>query len=210
MRRFLFLVAAVFAVIPSTAYAGTLSVQGGVLAYTETDTNATNNVTASLSADGSRITVTDTGRSGGRILTMRSDGSCTVTRATGSCPAPGVTSIAISTGDQNDTITQNTPIASRLMGGNGDDKLTGGPGDDVLIGEAGADTMAGGGGRDTADYSARTAPVTVNLDSKANDGEAGEDDNVAPDVEGIARGSGHDARAGRQHAKPPPGDAGHG
>jgi Ca2+-binding RTX toxin-like protein len=196
MRRFLFLVVAVFALIPSTAYAGTLSVQGGVLSYTETDTNATNNVTVSLSADGSRITVTDTGRSGGRVLTMRSDGSCTVARATGSCPAPGVTSIAVSTGDQNDTITQNSPIASRLMGGNGDDKLTGGPGDDVLIGEAGADTMAGGGGRDTADYSARTAPVTVNLDAKANDGEAGENDNVALDVEVIAGGSGNDALAG--------------
>jgi Ca2+-binding RTX toxin-like protein len=196
MRRSILLFVVVLATLPATAHAGTLSVQGGVLSYTETDPNAANAVTVGLSSDGSRITITDTGRSGGRTLTLRSDGSCTVSRATGSCPAAGVSSIAISTTDQNDTIAQNTSIPSRLMGGNDNDKLTGGPGDDVLIGEGGADTLTGGDGRDSADYSARTAPVTVNLDGQANDGEAGENDNVAGDVEILAGGSGDDALAG--------------
>ena len=196
MRRILFLVAAVFVSIAAPANAGTLQVSAGVLSYTETDLNASNVVTVSLSSDGSRITVSDTGRSGGKALTLRSDGSCTVSRATGSCPAAGVASIGVNVSDQNDTVTQNTSIASHLAGGNGNDKLTGGPGDDVLIGEGGADTLAGGAGRDTADYSARTAPVAVSLNATADDGEAGEKDNVASDVEILAGGIADDQLAG--------------
>jgi Ca2+-binding RTX toxin-like protein len=195
MRAFLIALIALLA-IPAVAQAGTLSVSGGVLSYNESDLNARNVVTITLSPDGSRITVTDTGRSGGRALTLTTDGSCTVSRATGSCPAAGVASIVVNTTDQDDTITQNTSIASRLQGGNGNDKITGGPGADVLIGEAGADTLAGGGGTDTADYSARTAPVTVSLDGAANDGEAGEGDNVGADVEILVGGSGDDALSG--------------
>src|SRR4051812_1406492 len=196
MRRSILLVAAALLAIPATASAGALSVQAGVLSYTETAVDATNNVTVGLSSDGTRITVSDSGRSGGRALTMRSDGSCTVSRTSGSCLAAGVSSIVISTGDQADTITQNTSIAARLMGGNGNDKLTSGPGDDVLVGDAGADILTGGGGSDTADYSARTGPVTVSADGVANDGEVGENDNVAPDVEVLTGGSGNDTLIG--------------
>lgn len=196
MRRSLTLVAAVCALIalPATAHAGTLSVQGGVLSYTETDPNATNTVTVSLA--GTRIAVADIGRSGGKSIQITTDGSCTVARQSGSCPAAGVTSIAISTGDQNDRITQSTSIPSRLMGGAGNDTLNGGPGDDVLIGEGGADILNGRDGRDTADYSARTAPVSVSLNGTADDGEAGEGDNVGSDVEILVGGSGDDQLAG--------------
>jgi Ca2+-binding RTX toxin-like protein len=198
MRRLLILISAVCAMtaIPATAQAGTLSVAGGVLSYNETDVNARNVVTVSLSPDGGRITVTDSGRSGGRTLTLQSDGSCTATRATGTCAAAGVTSIAVNTTDQDDTITLNTAIPGRLQGGNGNDKITGGPGDDVLSGDAGADTLAGAAGRDTADYSARTAPVFVSLNKSADDGETDEKDNVADDVEILAGGSGDDQLSG--------------
>src|SRR3954467_2130165 len=123
MRRSLLLIAALLLAAPATASAGTLSVQAGVLSYTETDVNATNPVTVGASSDGTRITVSDTGRSGGRALTLRTDGSCTVSRATGSCPAAGVSSIAVSTGDQADAVTQSTAIPARLIGGNGNDRL---------------------------------------------------------------------------------------
>ena len=197
MPRIALLVAVVFAVAASPASAGTLSVQSGVLSYTETDNAVRNTVMVSTSPDGSRITVSDSGRTGtGRRLTLKTDGSCTVSGATGSCPAPGVVAINVSTGDQDDTITQNTSIPSRLMGGNGNDRLTGGPGDDILIGEAGADTLAGGAGRDTADYSLRTAPVNVTLNATADDGEAGEKDNVASDVEILAGGAADDSLTG--------------
>jgi Ca2+-binding RTX toxin-like protein len=198
MRRFL-LSAAIFlalVALPGAAQAGTLSVAGGVLSYTETDPNAANIVTVALSTDGSRISVGDAGRAGGRPISLSTDGSCTVQRAAGSCPAAGVSSIVVSTTDQNDRITNNTGIASRLMGGNGNDAITGGPGDDVLIGEGGSDTLTGKDGRDTADYSARTAPVSVSLNGTADDGEAGEADNVGNDVEILVGGSGDDQLAG--------------
>ena len=196
MRRSLILVVLALLALPSAANAGTLSVQSGVMSYTETDVNARNVVAIGLSSDGTRITVSDSGRSGGRALTLRTDGSCTVSRATGSCPAAGVSSIDVNTGELDDTISNNTSMTARLDGGNGNDKITGGPGNDVLIGEAGSDTLAGGGGRDTADYSARIGGVFVTLDGTANDGEAGENDNVAQDVEILAGGSGNDTLVG--------------
>jgi Ca2+-binding RTX toxin-like protein len=58
------------------------------------------------------------------------------------------------------------------IGGNGDDfltgnagvnVLTGGAGNDTLRGGAGADVLDGGAGSDTADYSDKTAGITINL-----------------------------------------------
>jgi Ca2+-binding RTX toxin-like protein len=48
--------------------------------------------------------------------------------------------------------------------------ITGNVRDNVLIGLAGADTLTGGGGTDTADYSASSAGVTVNLATNVNSG----------------------------------------
>ena len=88
-----------------------------------------------------------------------------------------------------------------VLGGAGSDKLTGssspnriygGPGDDTIKGGGGADAIAGGDGRDTADYSDRRNPVAVSLSDGANDGEAGEDDDVAGDVETVKGGAGDD------------------
>ncbi len=54
-------------------------------------------------------------------------------------------------------------FANTLLGGNGGDTLDGSGGNDVLVGGAGADSLIGGGGTDTANYSASTAGVNVNL-----------------------------------------------
>jgi Ca2+-binding RTX toxin-like protein len=59
------------------------------------------------------------------------------------------------------------PGNDTLKGGLGDDTLDGGDGNDVFTSGAvadGADTYRGGPGIDTADYSARTAGVTVDID----------------------------------------------
>jgi Ca2+-binding RTX toxin-like protein len=80
--------------------------------------------------------------------------------------------------------------ADRLEGGPGDDQLDGGP-----VAEPG-DVLAGGAGTDTADYSRRAAPLTVEIDEVANDGEAGERDNVWSDVEGVIGGSRGDVLIG--------------
>lgn len=79
-----------------------------------------------------------------------------------------------------------------LAGGEGDDTLSGGDGDDTLSGGPGVDSFAGDAGIDTADYGAATVLVNVALDGLANDGPAGESDNVAGDVESVRSGSGDD------------------
>ncbi len=84
-----------------------------------------------------------------------------------------------------------------LDGGNGDDLLGGGNGDDTLVGGLGADVLAGNGGRDLARYSDRgTAPLFLSLDQVANDGEAGEGDYLADNVEDLEGGLGADLIVG--------------
>jgi hypothetical protein len=83
-----------------------------------------------------------------------------------------------------------------LDGGFGDDALDGGAGDDVLTANLGADLYRGGSGIDGVTYAAYTAPVTVSVGAGANDGQVGENDDVAGDVERIDGGSGGDVLAG--------------
>jgi Ca2+-binding RTX toxin-like protein len=86
--------------------------------------------------------------------------------------------------------------ADVLRGGPGPNLLVGGRGNDVLDGGPGPDALVGGGGRDRADYSSRRAPVTVSLDGVANDGSAGEGDNVDASTEDVAGGARGDTLTG--------------
>jgi Ca2+-binding RTX toxin-like protein len=79
-----------------------------------------------------------------------------------------------------------------LYDGAGDDILSGGPGDDHLIPGSGRDSFAGGDGTDEVDYSDRGGPLRITLDGVADDGEAGEGDNIGADVEGAAGGAAPD------------------
>lgn len=81
-----------------------------------------------------------------------------------------------------------------LHGGSGNDRLTGGPGadlvdggdgDDLLDGAGGPDVLTGAEGTDTATYAARPSPVTVSIGTAADDGQAGEGDDVRSDVETV-------------------------
>jgi Ca2+-binding RTX toxin-like protein len=84
-------------------------------------------------------------------------------------------------------ILQGNEFANQLRGGNGDDKLDGRNGDDLLNGQAGNDTLQNGQGADslfggtetdTLSYGGDPDRVTVLQDFVANDGMAGEHDNV--------------------------------
>lgn len=83
-----------------------------------------------------------------------------------------------------------------LYGRGGSDYLDGGDGNDNLDGGTGADNLIGANGVDTADYSSRTARVSVWLDGSATDGEAGEGDFVSLNTENITGGSGDDTLVG--------------
>src|SRR5437868_2529841 len=84
----------------------------------------------------------------------------------------------------------------QLAGGRAADHLNGGDGNDFLFPSPGADEFDGGAGVDTADYSAYTASVNVTLDDAANDGAAGENDNVHSTVENVTGGYGNDTITG--------------
>jgi Ca2+-binding RTX toxin-like protein len=83
-----------------------------------------------------------------------------------------------------------------LDGGGGNDSLDGGGSNDKMDGGTGSDTLVGSTGGDTALYDTRSAAVNVSLDGVANDGEAGEADNVGTDVENVNGGSAGDTLTG--------------
>ncbi|QDZ00608.2 calcium-binding protein [Nitratireductor mangrovi] len=68
-------------------------------------------------------------------------------------------------GDDGSNVLRGEGDSDNLHGRGGDDTLFGGAGGDNLIGGAGADQLEGGTGVDTADYSASTQRINVNLSS---------------------------------------------
>jgi Ca2+-binding RTX toxin-like protein len=143
---------------PRSAIAG---VNGVSLDY-QSAVGQANTVTVSLS--GSEYTIRDTGAAIAPLA-----GCSAVSANTVKCDATGIKSIQVDTQDMDDTVSQTSPTASTLRGGPGADTLSGGPG---------ADTLDGGPGVDLATYMRRSTSVAVTLDSTANDGAAGEGDNV--------------------------------
>jgi Ca2+-binding RTX toxin-like protein len=96
-----------------------------------------------------------------------------------------------------------------FLAGDGDSgRLTGGAGDDTLRGGGGADVLEGGEGTDSADYSERSGGIVVVLDGAAGDGEAGENDTIAGDVENALGGAGADDLTGSAGANRLDGGAG--
>ncbi|MFL5909667.1 MAG: lytic murein transglycosylase [Gaiellaceae bacterium] len=191
------------------AHAATASVSGGVLTYAASP-GETNLVNVSLSSG--VYTLVD---GGAPVLAGPGCSNSGAGRAT--CGSNGITSIRVDAGDGNDVITllPSTPATisdgpgdDLVTAGSGADLLTGGPGNDSYWGGAGndefddggsgdgADTFNGGSGTDRVSYASRTGAVTASIDDVANDGAAGEGDNVKPDVENLMGGQGADALTG--------------
>lgn len=98
-------------------------------------------------------------------------------------------------GDGNDTIHGDAGDDNGLFGGAGDDNVSGDDGNDTIDGgftNDGNDVYSGGAGFDVVDYFGRDNPLNISGDGVANDGEAGELDNVNPDIETIDGGGGDD------------------
>jgi Ca2+-binding RTX toxin-like protein len=98
-------------------------------------------------------------------------------------------------GDGTDLV-QGGADADEVEGGGDADVLDGGPGADRLFGDNGADVIGGGGDVDTVSYEFEDFAVFVSIDGVANDGFAGEGDNVQADVENIVGGPGDDVLGG--------------
>ena len=83
------------------------------------------------------------------------------------------------------------------MGSDLANRLNGNGGTDFMDGALGADMMDGGTGVDTASYATRILDLNVTaFDGVANDGEAGEGDNVLNSVENVVGGKGNDSLVG--------------
>jgi Ca2+-binding RTX toxin-like protein len=91
-------------------------------------------------------------------------------------------------GDGDDTLngTTSTDRSTFMVGGPGDDQLLGGRGQDTLFGDLGADLLQGGEGDFDSAFWGGTAGINVTMGSGANDGEPGEGDDVAADIEQLS------------------------
>jgi hypothetical protein len=110
-------------------------------------------------------------------------------------------------GEGGDDVIHGGVGSDNLMGQEGNDTLDGGPGDDYLEGvpcgfcaEAnttyGSDTYSGGGGSDSLTYEGRSEDLSLSPDGVANDGAAGEGDNIGADIGTIIGGHGSDHMTG--------------
>ena len=118
-------------------------------------------------------------------LVTAGKGCVVVARNTVTCVAAAPHHAEVSLGDLDDSFTGVGNLRTSVDGGTGDDVLAGGPSYDTLSGGTGADAVSGGAASDTVTYEDRVAPVEIRLDGAANDGEAGENDNVRADVEEV-------------------------
>ena len=207
----LFLLAA-FAGAAPAAHAATATVSDGILTFTAAPGEANR---LALSVSSGSYSLLDPG------ITVTPGPGCSgpaIDRVT--CATSGITEIAIDVGDMGDTVTLSTSTAATIADGAGDDTITAGSGADVLLGGAGTDTLSGGSGSDTfsdgsaasndvfnggsgtdrVSYSGRQATVTATMDDVANDGAAGEADNVRLDVEQLQGGDRADTLTGNTAA----------
>ncbi len=109
---------------------------------------------------------------------------------------PGTDSI--SSGAGNDTISSGEGT-DQIFDGSGADTIATGAGDDEIdasFDDGSADVMSGGSGTDRVTFTERLTPIAVSLDDVANDGRAGENDNVAADVEDVVGTAFNDTLSG--------------
>jgi Ca2+-binding RTX toxin-like protein len=161
---------------------------------------------ATVSVEGTTVTIaapnrernaiTVTGRSGGGVSVrdsrtpLTAGAGCTQTRPDRVACGTAITDVAADLGPLSDGISIGSSVNARatLRGGSDNDTLRGGPRNDLLIGGTGADTVT---------YSGRRGDVTVTLAGGADDGLAGEGDEVL-EVERVVGGSGFDTLIGTE------------
>ncbi len=196
--------------VPVAAHAASVNVSGGTITYNagagETNTavvvkqQTTPVATVYFVGDQNTSVTVTASPAQGCVATPPALGLpkgylCTVTAAT------PITSVVENLGDGNDT-----GVISVGAGGPAG-TVNGSTGDDTMVGAQENDTFNGGSGTDSVAYVGisaasitRTANVTATLPSGASpssgNGQAGENDKIAADVEGLTGGNGDDTLTG--------------
>jgi len=122
-----------------------------------------------------------------------------VTGITGGSGGDRLEAGALSTGlfgGAGDDVLVGGPHGDTITGGDGADTVQAGDGNDHIEGGAGADDLGGGDGFDEASYAGAGAPLTLSIGDGANDGAAGENDDIRDDIEALAGGSANDVLIG--------------
>ncbi len=121
------------------------------------------------------------------------------------CTVPGATSLTMNLDNGNDTgLVNSTSVSGTLNGGAGDDQLVGGKENDTFAGggpTGGNDTVVYAGINQTGLTLDRTTGVTASLPARGaapttNNGQAGENDTINGDIEGLVGGNGPDNLTG--------------
>jgi Ca2+-binding RTX toxin-like protein len=161
-----------------SAHAGTASVQGAAVVYTDNPGEAR---AIKWARDGSSIGIQETVRGIGDKISATAGPGCVVDKrndatATFVCSADGITDVRIELGDGDDAAEatgtsafanptrffQDLAFPVTVIGGDGNDEITGGPLPDVLDGGAGDDQIFGDRDSHTADSADHPATDTMN------------------------------------------------
>ena len=197
-------------VLPAAGRAATVTVEGGTIRFDAEPGEANTAVIARQAApntyyvgDLSGAPVTPSGAEATLFCSLG-----TAPAATGLPPGQictvltGVTALEQNLDDRNDTgVIGDTTGGPRgtLRGGDGDDTLVGGTEDDAFAGGTGTDSVAYVGvdaaGIDRTAAVEATLPASPGAETTSN-GQAGEDDRIQGDVEGLVGGNGDDALTG--------------
>jgi Ca2+-binding RTX toxin-like protein len=173
------------AVVPQAAAAATVSESSGVVTY-QAAPGEVNQVSPFV--DGGFVKV----RESNAATPLAAGAGCRIVADhIAQCDGSGAR-VNVNLGDRNDTYfgTGAGFVPATVNGGDGDDVLFDGDG-------AGRrEIYSGGNGIDTANYSLENRAVSLTLDNVANDGEPGEGDLVASDVENLTGGPQSDTLTG--------------
>ena len=216
-RDVLSFAALAFATLPGVASAGTVSTSPSSGMADETPVRDVRYVAApgepnsvELEAEPGRVVLRDSaGVTAGAGCVPGPDA------ATAVCALDRLGDVSITLADGDDRIGSTPGASLSVDGGAGNDVLEpgfgavrGGAGDDVLMGNVvdggfGADVLRGTRSPDDrVTYGDRTAPVQVDLDAEADDGEAGEGDTVEASIEEVLGGAGNDRLVGSATLRP--------
>jgi Ca2+-binding RTX toxin-like protein len=189
----------------ATDNTATITLNAAATTYTITDSELINTASAACTGTGTH-TVTCTADTPGddNVSAAGRGGGDHITIGTSAAPAasqPDNINVGGPGEIGNDVIDlsgyTNPEGSSQIEGGGGTDTEIAGLGStEFYMGDAQdgtGDQLIGGPGYDTARYENRTNDVKLNAaDGLANDGEAGENDNISPQVDGLESGAGND------------------